>query len=137
MVPDRAIVPRFDDQFLLVHADSCIGNGEGLLLLIQFQVDPRRIGNRLVRVVHQRQVAQLVERVRGVRDQFAQKNFRMRVKGMNDQLQELIDFSLEFTLGHGYLSPNINIKRRLQPIRPRLLTAAANGTTHAAWLAIS
>ena len=132
------MVPEVCDQLFLVHADAGVGDGQSLVRLVQFQVDARREGKRLVGLVHQGQVAQLVERVGGVRDQFAQKDLRMRVKGMDDQLQELIDFSLEFTLGHRYLSPNINIKRGFQPIRLGLRRVPANrGTAHAAWLAIS
>ena len=47
-----------------------------------------------------REVAQLVERVGRVRDQLAEKDLRMRVEGVNDQLQQLGDFSLKLLLGH-------------------------------------
>ena len=53
------------DQVLLVHADAGVGDGEGLLLLVQFQIDARIEGKRLVGILGEGQVAQLVQRVGG------------------------------------------------------------------------
>ncbi len=92
------------DQFLVVHADAGIGDGERLFLFVQFQVDARRKRNTLVGVVHQSQVAQCIQRVGGVGNQFAEKYLGMRIERMNDQVQQLMDFGLEFTLGHDLLS---------------------------------
>ena len=47
-------------------------------------------------------MAQLVERIGGIRDQFAQEDFGMRIERVNDQVQQLIDFSLKFTLRHRF-----------------------------------
>ena len=69
------------DQVLLVHADAGVGDGEGLVLLVELQIDARIEGQRLVGVVGQRQVAQLVQRVGGVGDQLAQKDLRDASRG--------------------------------------------------------
>jgi hypothetical protein len=55
---------------------------------------------RLVDILCKRQVAQLVERVGGVRNELAQEDLRMRVERVDDQLQQLTDFGLEFTFRH-------------------------------------
>ena len=69
-------------------------------IFVEFQIDARIEGQRLVRVLGERQVLELVERVGGVRYQFAQKNLRVGVKRMNDQVEQLIDFGLKFSLRH-------------------------------------
>jgi hypothetical protein len=48
-------------------------------------------------------VAQLVERVGGVGDQLPEKDLRVRVKRVDDELKELRDFGLELVLGHNIL----------------------------------
>ena len=45
-------------------------------------------------------MAQLVERVGRVGDELAEKDLRVRVERMDDQLQELADFSLKLLLRH-------------------------------------
>ena len=52
----------------------------------------------LVGVVGEREVAQLVERVGGVGDQLAEEDLRVRVERVDDELEELADFGLEFSL---------------------------------------
>ncbi len=85
------------DQILLIHADACVGDRERAVLLVELQVDARIERKRLVDILCKRQVAQLVERVGGVRNELAQEDLRMRVERVDDQLQQLTDFGLEFT----------------------------------------
>jgi hypothetical protein len=85
------------DQILLIHADACVGDRERTVLLVEVQVDARIERKRLVDILCKRKVAQLVERVGGVRNELAQKDLRMRVERVDDQLQQLTDFGLEFT----------------------------------------
>ena len=56
----------------------------------------------LVQVVGQRQVLQLVERVGRIGDQLAEKDLRVRVKRVDDQLKQLIDFCLKFKFCHEF-----------------------------------
>ena len=92
------------DEVFLVHPDAGIGDGEGLLLFIKLKVDARQINavadERLVLVVDESEMTQLVEGVGGVGDKFAEEDLRVRVKRMYDQLEELAYFSLELLLGH-------------------------------------
>ena len=43
-------------------------------------------------------MAKLVQRVGGVGDEFAEKNLRVRIERVDDQLQQLADFGLKFAL---------------------------------------
>ncbi len=88
------------DQILLIHADAGVGDGECLFLLIELQIDARIEGKVLIRIIDKRQVAQFVERVGGVGNELAQKDLGMGVEGVDDQLQQLTDFGLKFTLRH-------------------------------------
>ena len=92
------------DEVFLVHADAGVGDGEGLLLFVELEVDARRIDavadERLVLVVDEGEVTQLVERVGGVGDELAEKDLRVGVERMDDELEELAYFSLELLLGH-------------------------------------
>ncbi len=67
------------DQVLFVHADAGVGEGEGLLLFVELEVDAGRERQCLVGIIGQRQMAQLIEGIGGVRNQLAQEDFRMRV----------------------------------------------------------
>ena len=94
------MVPRLRDEVLLVHADAGVGDGEGLVLFVEFEVDARIEGERLVGLVGEGEVAQLVERVGGVGDELAEEDLGVRVEGVDDELQELTDFGLKFACGH-------------------------------------
>ena len=64
------------------------------------------------------EVTQLVERVGGVGDELAEEDFRVRVERMDDELEELVDFSLELLFGHGifdYCEPGSRFSTR-QPV---------------------
>ena len=56
------------DEIFLVHADAGVGYGEGLVLLVEGQVDARVEREGLEGLVDESEVAQLVECVRGVGD---------------------------------------------------------------------
>ena len=95
------------DEVLLVHADAGVGDGEGLLLFVEFEVDARRVdaaaGESLVLVVDEGEVAELIERVGGVGDELAEEDLRVRVERMDDEVEELAYFGLELLFGHGML----------------------------------
>ena len=54
----------------------------------------------LYSVVGEGEVAQLVERIGGIGDEFAEEDFRVGVERMDDQLEQLVDFSLELLFRH-------------------------------------
>jgi hypothetical protein len=79
------------DEVFLVHADAGVGDGEGLVGFVKFEVDARRVDaiadEGLVPVVGEAEVAELVERIGGVGDEFAEEDFRVGVERMDDQLE--------------------------------------------------
>ena len=79
------------DEVFLVHADAGVGDGEGLVGFVKFEVDARRVDaiadESFVLIVGEGEVAQLVERIGGVGDEFAEEDFRVRVERMDDQLE--------------------------------------------------
>ena len=94
---DRAQVR---DQILLIHADAGVGDGQCLVLLVELQIDARIKGKALVSLIDERQVAELVQRIGGVGDELPEEDLRMRIERVDDQLQQLVDFGLEFTFRH-------------------------------------
>ncbi len=91
------------DQIFLVHADASVADRQGFFVFIELQVDPRIKGERFISLVGKRQMPQFVERIRGIRNEFSQKDLRMRIERMNNELEKLTDFCLEFTFRHGCL----------------------------------
>ena len=71
-----------------------------LVLLVQFQINSRRERQSPIGIIGERQVAELIQRVRGIGNELAQKDFRMRIQGVDDQLEQLTDFGLKFTFRH-------------------------------------
>jgi hypothetical protein len=88
------------DEVLIVHADAVVADREAMLDLIKIQIDAGVEGEGLVGVLGQVEVFQLVEGVRGVRYQLPKEDLRMGIKRVNDQVQELVDFGLEFSFRH-------------------------------------
>ena len=78
-------------EVFLAHADAGVGDGESLIGFVKFEVDAGRLNavadESLVSVVGKAEVAQLVERIGGVGDEFAEEDFRVGVKGMDDQVE--------------------------------------------------
>ena len=79
-----------------------IGDDQRLGLFVQIQIDARIERHCLERVVGERQMPQLVQSVRRVRNQLAKKYFRVGVKRVDDELEQLVDFCLKFPFGHSY-----------------------------------
>jgi hypothetical protein len=93
--------------------------GEGLVLFVEFQVDARIERERLVCVIDERQMAELIQRVGGVGDQFAKKDLGMRIERVDDQLQQLVDFSLKFTFRHKPKLQSVSGEWNCQSTTPR------------------
>ena len=75
------------NQILFIHANAGIGNRKGLVFIVQLQVNPRTEWEGLVSLIDKRQVAELIERIGGVGDEFPEENLRMRIEGVDDQLK--------------------------------------------------
>src|ERR1035437_6664252 len=109
-------------QILLIHTDAGVGDSEGFVLLVQFQVYPGVEWERLVRVSDKGQMAERIDRVGLVGNQFTKEDFGMRIERVDDQLQQLIDFSLKFTFRHRSRSPIGKYKTPECRIHPRIWT---------------
>ncbi len=81
----------------LGHADAIVGDGEGLLVLVGLDADFQRrvVAGVLVGGLD----AQLVQRVRGVGDEFAQEDLVLGVQRVDEDFEELFDFGFEFVGG--------------------------------------
>src|SRR5215469_13115687 len=82
-------------QFSMRHAATGIGNSNGGRLIVGGDRNSwPHIGlmygfaGRLIK-------SQFFAGIRGVRDEFANEDFFVRVKGMDDDVQQLLDFSLK------------------------------------------
>src|ERR1035438_9855965 len=93
------------DQILIIHADAGVGDSENRVFGVEFEIDARIERQGSIRIISQRQMTKLIQRIGGVRNEFTQEDLRMRIERMDDELQQLIDFGLKFTFRHGYLSP--------------------------------
>ena len=94
------MVPRFEAR-----SSSFMPMPVSLMVSVLFSSSSSRSirgsnGSDFEGIVRERQVAELVERVGRVGDELAKKDLRMRVERVDDQLQQLTDFGLKFTLRH-------------------------------------
>ncbi len=94
------------DEVVFAHADAGVGDGEGVVRFVELEIDAGVEGEALEGLVGQGEVTQLIERVGGVGDELAEEDLRMRVEGVNDELQELTDFCLEFAFRHTAIIKN-------------------------------
>ena len=83
-------------EVFLVHADAVILDGQRPALGIDGQVDSQLGAFGEERRVREGKEAALVERVRGVRNQLAEKDFLVAVEGMDHQVEKILHFGLEF-----------------------------------------
>ena len=91
------------DELVTGHAEAVIGDGEGAFFLVGGEGDfEGEIGLEDV-VFGELGVAEFFEGVRGVGDELADEDFPVGVEGVDDDVEELFDFGLEFVFGgHGF-----------------------------------
>ena len=87
-------------QLLGGHADAVVGNGERLGFLVAGDADKEISALHADVLVGQRAEAELVDSVRGVGYQLAQKDLLMRIDGIDHQLQQPPGFRLKFFFRH-------------------------------------
>jgi hypothetical protein len=78
----------------LGHADAGVDDLESLVLLVGADLNLQLLARVELRLVGQRLVANLVTRVRRVRDEFAQENLLVGVERVDNQRHQLIDLGL-------------------------------------------
>ena len=89
---DRA---EMGNRLVGAHADAVVGDRDRARFFVK--ADPNlKVGLilEIVRVI-KRLEAQLVAGIRGIRHQFAQENFLVRIQRMGDEMQNLLDLGLE------------------------------------------
>ena len=90
------------DHLLAAHADAVVRNGQRLRLGVRRDFDfPIFIAFERLIVVERIEL-HLVDGIRGVRDQLAQENLAVRIERMGNQVQQLLQFGLEFQRFSGH-----------------------------------
>lgn len=108
--------PQILRQLSSCHADPVICKGQRLRCFIGGNIDLQ--GKLIIEdiLLRQLQETHLLKCIRGIRHQFTNKYFAIGIKGVNNYIQELSDFSLEF-VGMGFLSAHRRIFIFLVPNR--------------------
>src|SRR5688500_11295327 len=83
------------DHFALAHANAGIGESDRVLLLISLDGNAERQGRLKDRLAGGLEEAELLTGIGGVGDQLANKDFFIRVKRVDDDIQQLLNLSLE------------------------------------------
>ena len=85
---------------LRAHADAVVAHGQGARFLVGDHVDVKIVAAQPDLVVGQREIAEFVDRVRGVGDDLAQEDLLVRVDRVDHQIQQTLRFGLELFFGH-------------------------------------
>ncbi len=83
------------DDFLTAHADAVVGNGDDACSLVETDAYLQLTIVAVEAVVSQRLETQLVCRIGGIRNQFAQHDLLVAVERMNHQVQQLLHLGLK------------------------------------------
>ena len=86
------------DQVFLVHADTVVFDNDALAFLVHRDIDAELSAHREQVGVREREETALVECVRRVRNELAQEDFLVAVKGIDHQVQHVANFGLELHL---------------------------------------
>ena len=98
------------DDFVPGHADAVVLDGQGARRGIRNQRDRERIRTQQGRIGESLE-AQLLARIGGVGDQFAQENFLVRIQRMDHQSQHLLGFGLKlFYLWLGFGDHDLTLR---------------------------
>ena len=94
-------------ELLLRHADAVIRHRDRARILIRGDADLEVAARHAHVFIRERLVAELVDRVRGVRDDLAQENFFVRVDRVDHHVEQLFRLGFELFLCHIYASKNL------------------------------
>lgn len=96
--------------YSLGHTDTAVADGKGLVLLVGDDIDAEVLARLELAGVAQSLVADLVQGIGGIGNQFTEEDFLVGVDSVDDEGEELRDLSLELEgLGHcgGWVSKRI------------------------------
>ena len=92
------------DQLVAGHADARVGDGQGAGVLVRPDLDAdRRVGLVDGRSATRLEESELLAGIGRVGDEFADEDLAVGVKGMDDDIENLLDLGLErmgFGLAH-------------------------------------
>ncbi len=103
-------------QLLFRHAAAVVGNRQGMFFLVRKNPDHEIVAVQSGFAVRQGLVVQLVNRVARVGNQFAQKNFLMRINGVDHQIQKTFGFRFKLLQRHGHVSSAKRISTQLSQV---------------------
>jgi hypothetical protein len=83
------------DEISLGHADAAVDDVQALVLLVGDKMDVEIGVGFEGGLVRKADVADLVKRIRSVRNELTKENLLVAVESVDDQVQQLIDLSLE------------------------------------------
>ena len=92
-------------RFLRVHADAVVADRQRARFLVGDDLDAKIVAVKTDLVVGQREIAELVDRVRGVGDDLAQKDLLVRIDRIDHQVEQTLGLGLELLLCHGFCLP--------------------------------
>ena len=91
-------------ELLLGHADAVVGHGDRARFLVGDDADLEVAARHAHVFIRERLVAELVDCVRGVRDDLAQEDLLVRVDRIDHHVEQLFGFCFELFLCHIYAS---------------------------------
>ena len=97
-------------EVFLRHADAVVGHGDGAGILVEGDVDAELVFRQLDAGVGEAFEVQLVNRIRCVGDELAQKDFAVGVDGIDHEVEQLFALCLEFAHVRRFLS--VRARRR-------------------------
>jgi len=87
------------DQIGLGHADASVHNGQRMVVLVRRDLDIQFLATVQLGRIRQRFVANFIQSIARIRDQFTQEDFFVGIKRIDDQRHQLGDFGLK---GEGF-----------------------------------
>ena len=89
-------------EFMAGHADAGIGEGQGVLFLIQIDIDLERHVAVKDIACGEALMPEFFQGIGGIGDQFADEDIPFGIEGVDNDIEEFLGFGLEF-VGRGFL----------------------------------
>ena len=118
-IAEPARAARGDDaevglQLLLCHADAVVGHGQRPGVPVHVDADEEILSCHADGLVRQGAIAELVDRVRGVRDDLTQEDLLMGVDGVDHEVQKTLRLRFELFLCHVIIRPFVPCRLALK-----------------------
>src|SRR5436190_1061379 len=100
-------------QFSVRHPNTGIGKDDRVFLFVRLDGDFQRKIRLVNRLAGTLQKAELFQRIRAIGNQLANENLFIRVEGMNDNIQQLLNLSLKLMFLCAHPSNSLKTKWRI------------------------